>query len=39
MSSKGAKEMQDMVERVLHPRPLAEAEKNTGRSLLLPTGE
>jgi insulysin len=35
---KGAREMQDMVERVLHPRPLTEAEKTHGRSLLLPSG-
>ncbi|ORY34641.1 putative A-factor processing enzyme [Naematelia encephala] len=37
-SSQGANEVQDMVERVLKPRPLAEAEKNTIRTLLLPSG-
>lgn len=34
----GAVEIQSMVEKVLHPRPLAEAEKNNIRSLMLPRG-
>lgn len=34
----GAKAMQDMFERVLSPRALTEAEKNAGRTLLVPRG-
>lgn len=34
-----AKQFSDMVERVISPRPLAEAEKSHPRSLLLPPGK
>ena len=35
----GAIEIQDMLENVLHPRALAEGEKNSIRSLILPPGK